>query len=107
MKTPIKNMFAAYAKNDAISIDELERSVLEQIDRTTLYVATVPTYYATYAIADTESKARKLALKSALAWLQSRGAEMDGGQTYTTMKQVEEWLGCSSYAIPMNGAVQE
>lgn len=71
-----------------------------------MYLAIVDTRYTTYAIADTEAKAKRIALKSAFAWLTERGAEVDG-KPYKTLKQVEEWLGCNTYEIPLNGAIQE
>ena len=71
------------------------------------YIAQVDTYYTTYALAKTEAKAKRLALESALAWLQQRGAEYEAGKTYTTIEEVEEWLGCRVYKVPMDGAIQE
>lgn len=72
-----------------------------------MYLAKIDTYYTTYAIADTEAKAKKIALKSALAWLNERSAEMEIGKPYKTLKQVEEYLGCSTYKIEPNTAIQE
>jgi hypothetical protein len=66
-----------------------------------LYLAVVATDYTTYAIADSEAKARRLALSSAKKWLESRGVK------YKSLAEVEEWLGCNIHAIDHNSAVQE
>lgn len=72
-----------------------------------MYLAKIDTYYTTYAIADTEAKAKRIALKSAFDWLTARGAEMEAGKPYKTLKQVEEYLGCSVWQIEPNTAIQE
>lgn len=66
-----------------------------------LYLARVDTNYTTYAIADTEAKAKRIALKSAREWLAKRDIK------YKSYAELEEWLGCSVFPIILNGATQE
>lgn len=65
------------------------------------YLAIVETSYVTYAVADTEAKARTLALTSAYEFLKK--AQMP----YKNLKDVEDNLGCNIHYLPMNGAIQE
>lgn len=72
------------------------------------YLAIVPTAYTTYAVADTASKARTLALKSAMAWLTRANASHGiTEKPYKSLKELEDYLGCNIYEIPFNGAIQE
>ena len=70
------------------------------------FLAIVPTAYEIYAVADTEEKAKKLALDAALEWLVMGEAEKERGIPYINTDEVEEYLGCNVYQLN-NGVGQE
>lgn len=75
-----------------------------------VYMATVPTYYVTYAIADSEERAKRLALTKALRYLKADGSPDSAAKLYgyRTTKDVDEALGCNVYEFPgMNTAILE
>lgn len=65
------------------------------------YLAVVPTAYTIYAVANTEKKAKSLALNAAREWLAM------GGVKYKSLKELEEWLGCNVYPLSVDGVGQE
>lgn len=71
------------------------------------YLAIVPTSYEIYAVANTEAKAKRLALKAALEFLSPYNGEFKDGVKYRSMKDVEEQLGCNVYPLSTLGVGQE
>lgn len=64
------------------------------------FLAVVPTSYEIFAVADTEAKAKKLALKAAHEWIEMSGV-------HTDVKTILAELGCNVYPLSSFGVGQE
>jgi len=64
------------------------------------FLAVIDTSYTTYAIADTATKAKKLAIQSAKVFIDKSGFPM-------TLAEIEDNIGCNVFEIPNNSAIQE
>lgn len=64
-----------------------------------VYVATIPTYYETLAVAETEDKARRLAGRHALGYLRAQDI-----YRFRTVAEVLDYFGCHVTECKINGS---
>ena len=69
-------------------------------DQQYVFIATIPTYYETVAVASTEAQARRLAGRHALRYLKVQGVIK-----FKTVAEVIDYFGCNVLECKVNGSV--